>query len=555
MEEWRTIVWHKVERKVFKLQKRMYRASQSGKIKTVRRLQKTLTNSWNAKLMAVRRVTQDNQGKKTPGVDGKLIKTGKQRIALAKKLKIDGKAKPLRRIWIPKPGRSEKRGLGIPTIEDRAKQTLVKMAMEPEWEAKMEPYSYGFRPGRSTQDAIYHIWRATKSEKWVLDADIAKCFDEIDHQKLLDKIKISPSIKRQIKAWLKAGVLDNNVFNKTGSGTPQGGTISPLLANIALDGLGRFIQKKFPIKGRGRNFYPYKEKEEYFSSPVFIRYADDFVLIHKNKKVIEDAIPLINEWLDDIGLKLKPSKTRITNLSDGFDFLGFNIKQYQKAEGKSIRLIKPSDSAIKKHSKELNRIVQKYKSCPQGLLIRDLNRVIRGWTNYYRTQVSSEVFARLKNQLYHLLWSWAKFTCPNTGKKKLRKKYWQKVGRDNWRFATMKGDKLGIKLFNHTDVHIIRHKPLKTSKSPYDGDWTYWGIRMSKDYAGCNHKVAHLLKEQKGKCTLCDTYFKPTDLLEIDHIIPKSQGGTGKYANLQLLHRHCHHSKTKKDKRGIHNKN
>ena len=470
MEEWETINWRKVECKVFKLQKRIYQASRSGNVKVLRRLQKTLINSWKAKLLAVRKVTQDNQGKRTPGVDGILIKTGKKRMEMAKKLKIDGKAKPLRRIWIPKPGRTEKRGLGIPTIEDRAKQTLIKLAMEPEWEAKMEPNSYGFRPGRSTQDAIHHIWRATKSNKWVLDADIEKCFDQIDHNKLLDKIKVAPTIRKQIKAWLKAGVLDQNVFNDTNTGTPQGGTISPLLANIALEGMAELIKKAFPYKNRNSSFLPYKERGEIFNTPVFIRYADDFVIIHENKKVIEDSIPLINEWLNEIGLKLKPSKTHIRNLSDGFDFLGFNIKEYKRKGQKSIRLITPSKKAVEKHASELNRIVNKYKSCPQGKLINELNKTIRGWTNYYRTQVSAKIFSRLKNQLYYLLWSWAMATCPRTGKKKLRRKYWQQDGENKWRFATMNGDKLGVKLFQHTDVKIIRHMPLKTSKSPYDGD-------------------------------------------------------------------------------------
>ena len=546
MEEWKQINWRKTERIVFKLQKRIYQASHDDNFEVVRRLQKTLINSWYAKLLAIRKVTQDNSGKRTAGVDGKLLRTGKQRIALAKKLKIDGKASPLRRVWIPKPDKNEKRGLGIPTIEDRAKQTLIKMAMEPEWEAKMEPYSYGFRPGRSAQDAMYHIWTATKLDKWVLDADIKKCFDQIDHQEFLKKIKVAPSIRKQIKAWLKAGILDKNVFSKTNSGTPQGGTISPLLANIALDGMGRMLRQKFPHTARGTSFFPYKEKDEYFSPPIFIRYADDFLLIHKNRKVVEDAIPMINEWLKNIGLSLNLNKTKIVNLDEGFDFLGFNVKQYSKREGK-IRLIQPSKEAIKRHSQTLKRIVNKYKSCPQGKLIKELNSVIRGWTNYYGTQVSSTTFNKLKNQLYHLLWSWAKFTCPNTGKKTLRDRYWQRIGRNNWRFAEVKQGKIRARLFQHTDARIIRHSPIKTTKSPYNGDWVYWSLRMAKNYIGVNPKIAYLLKQQNGKCNLCNNYLKYDDLMEVDHIIPKSKGGTDKYNNLQLLHRHCHHNKTRKD--------
>lgn len=547
MQEWKTINWRKVERIVFKLQKRIYQASQDGNVKVMRRLQRTLSKSWYAKLLAIRKVTQDNNGKKTAGVDGKLIQTGKQRIALAQKLKIDGKASPLRRVWIPKPGKNEKRGLGIPTIEDRAKQTLVKMILEPEWEAKMEPCSYGFRPGRSAQDAMYHVWTATKMDKWILDADIKKCFDQIDHKVLLEKIGAAPTIQKQIKAWLQSGILDENAFAKTKSGTPQGGTISPLLANIALDGLEKMLKKAFPYKNKGTSFPPYKGKEGYFLKPILIRYADDFLFIHDNKKVIEDAIPMINEWLNKIGLNLNLEKTKIVDLDEGFDFLGFNVKCYSKREGK-IRLIQPSAEAIKRHSRALKDIVNKYKSAPQGKLIKELNSVVRGWTNYYGTQVSSEVFSKLKNQLYHLLWSWAKFTCPGTGKKKLRNRYWHKVERDNWRFAEKKKGKIRARLFQHTDARIVRHSPIKTTKSPFDGDWIYWSLRMSRNYTGTSPKIAYLLKQQNGKCNKCFSYLKNDDLMEIDHIIPRVKGGTNKYKNLQLLHRHCHHNKTREDR-------
>lgn len=250
--EWNKVNWRKLERQLFKLQKRIYRASECGDVKKVRRLQKTLTNSWKAKAIAVRRVTQDNQGKKTAGIDGVKSLTPKQRLALTKTLKIGGKAKPTRRIFIPKPN-GEKRGLGIPTINDRALQALVKLALEPEWEARFEPNSYGFRPARSSHDAITQIFKELyQSSKYILDADIAKCFDKINHETLLQKINTYPTLKKQIKVWLKAGVMNNGTFEETIAGTPQGGVISPLLANIALHGMEQHINNVVRVKAYTR---------------------------------------------------------------------------------------------------------------------------------------------------------------------------------------------------------------------------------------------------------------------------------------------------------------
>jgi RNA-directed DNA polymerase len=253
-EGWKTINWRKTERYVFKLQKRIYAASRRGDVKRVRKLQKILMRSWSNKVLSVRRVTQDNTGKKTAGVDGIKSLSPAARFELTKQLKLTGKSRPTRRVWIPKPGRDEKRPLGIPTIKDRALQAVVKAALEPEWEAVFEPNSYGFRPGRSCHDAIKQIKNCIQGEaKFVLDADIAKCFDRINHEKLLQKLKNKGKVRQQIKAWLKSGVIDQGAFTATsvseaglrlrGTGTPQGGVISPLLANIALHGLEEMFQQ------------------------------------------------------------------------------------------------------------------------------------------------------------------------------------------------------------------------------------------------------------------------------------------------------------------------
>ncbi|MGH2412570.1 MAG: reverse transcriptase domain-containing protein, partial [Microcystaceae cyanobacterium] len=371
MVEWKHINWRKLEKCVFKLQKRIYRASARGDVKTVRRLQKTLMRSWSAKCLAVRRVTQDNQGKKTAGVDGVKSLTPIQRQELVTKLRLNPKARPTRRVWIPKPGTEEKRPLGIPTMYDRALQALVKLALEPDWEARFEPNSYGFRPGRSCHDAIGAIFTAiAQKPKYVLDADIAKCFDRINHQALLEKLNTFPTIRRQIRAWLKAGVMDGGKLFPTSEGTPQGGVISPLLANIALHGMENRIKQAFPKKG-GKN---------HFNPPNMIRYADDFVVFHEDLTVVQRCQQIISEWLKGMGLELKPSKTRLTHTlhkyeeqKPGFDFLGFNIKQYPVGKYQSGKnnqgtllgfktLIKPSSKKLKIHTESLRSVIRTHKA-------------------------------------------------------------------------------------------------------------------------------------------------------------------------------------------------
>ncbi len=549
MGEWKDLNWRKLERITFKLQKRIFQASERGDVKAVRKLQKTLIRSWSAKCVAVRRVTQDNQGKNTAGVDGIKSLTPMQRITLVRRLKLTGKAKPTRRVMIPKPGTEEKRPLGIPTIDDRALQALVKLTLEPEWEAKFEPNSYGFRPGRSCHDAIGAIFDSIKGKaKYVLDADIAKCFDRIDHKALLDKVKTYPTLRRQLRSWLKAGVLENGNYLPTNDGTPQGGVISPLLANIALHGMEERV-KQFAETLKGT-----KRDNRYALS--LIRYADDFVIIHEDINVILACQKIIADWLCDIGLELKPSKTKLTHTLNeyegniGFEFLGFHIQQHAVGNYRCAKnphgtplgfktIITPSKPKVRTHLVKIAEVIDTHKTAPQAALISKLNPIIRGWSNYYSTVVSKETFSKVDNLTYDKLRAWAR----KRGKGSINKdKYWRTVDDRDWCFSTEDG----LKLMSHSETPIIRHVKVKGQDSPYNGDWIYWSKRRG-EYPGTPARVSSLIKKQKGICPHCGLYFTSTDIVEVDHKIPKSLGGKDIQENRQLLHKHCHDTKTASD--------
>jgi RNA-directed DNA polymerase len=561
MYVWKDFDWAKAERDVFKLQCRIYKASLEGDAKKVHDLQRLVLSNLQAKFIAVRRVTQDNRGKKTAGVDGIKSLTESERTELVFNLKLDGKADPTRRVLIPKPGTDEKRPLGIPTMRDRALQTLVKLALEPEWEAKFEPNSYGFRPGRSAHDAIQAIFGAIRYKpKYVLDADIAKCFDRINHDKLLDKLNTFPTLRKQIKAWLKCGVMDGDRLFPTIEGTPQGGTISPLLANIALHGMEELVkeyaanQKWFTENG---SHLPVKRRMESLS---LIRYADDFVVLHEKPEVIEECKQLIEQWLSDYDLELKPSKTRIAHTlhegkdgTNGFNFLGFYVAHYPMGKHNSgfntygqakgyKTIIKPSEEKVKLHLKVLGDEIKKRKAVKQEALIGRLNSIIRGWSNYYRTVVSKEIFDHCDHVTYQMLRSWAFHRHPKKNRQWVVKKYWQTTNGNRWVFATNDG----VRLYEHGQTKITRHVKVKGDRSPYDGDSIYWSTRLGRNPEMPKQK-AELLKRQKGICKYCGLYFKEGDILEIDHIIPRSKGGKMVKSNIQLLHRHCHDQKTRSD--------
>jgi RNA-directed DNA polymerase len=550
MDRWNTLPWTRVQRNVFKLQKRIYRAANRGDVLTVRKLQRLLRHSWSAKLLAVRRVTQDNRGKKTAGIDGVKSLTANQRLRLAQTLTLDGTASPVRRAWIPKPGSPDKRPLGIPTMTDRARQTVVKYALEPEWEARFAPNSYGFRPGRSCHDAIEAIFTALGHKaKYVLDADIEKCFDRIDQTALLAKVNASPGLRRQLKTWLQAGAVDQGTWFPTEAGTIQGSPLSPLLANIALHGLEAHLRTRFPRSGsRG------------FQSPNVIVYADDLVILHGDHTIIQRCQDEVTTWLHTMGLTLKPSKTRITHTLErgpekpGFDFLGFHIQQYPAGKTRSGRdcrgrlhgfrtSITPSPTAIQRHVDALRQTIARHKHAEQARLIQALNPQIRGWSQYYAHVVSAKVFQRLDNTRYAMLRGWAVFRHPNKPRHWITSKYWRVDDGRGWAFQP---PNRGVGLARHADALIQRHVKVQGARSPYDGDWVYWSSRLGR-YPEVTPRVARLLKQQQGKCRECGLYFMDGDTLEVDHICPKRDGGSDARANLPLLHRHCHIRKTARE--------
>jgi RNA-directed DNA polymerase len=539
MVAWRAIPWTKVHRHVFRLQKRIYRATQSGNVRTARKLQKLLVKSWYARLLAVRRISQDNRGKHTAGVDGVKSLTPAERWQMARAIRLDGKSTPLRRTWIPKRGTADaKRPLGIPTQNERARQTVVRQALEPEWEAKLSPQTYGFRPGRSCWDAIEAIFYAIKFRpKYALKLDIAKCFDRINHEALLAKTQASPVIRRQLNAWLKAGIMEGNQLFPTEAGTPQGGSVSPLLALIALHGMEEAITQVYP-------------------QARVIAYADDAVVLHEERQVLEHAQQLLMAWLADVGLTLNEAKCSITHTLEGeqpgFDFLGFHIRQYWVGKHQSGKrnngerlgfktLIKPAKANMNAHLAGLGRLIRDGKALPQGALIHQLNPKIRGWANYYRTGVSKGVFRRLDFLTWEKLRGWGHQRHPSKSTAWVLKRYWHRLD-NRLTFATSPSTPDPVYLHFHSEVAITRHVKVRGNRSPYDGDWVYWSTRQGR-HPTASPRLAKLLKTQHGRCRYCGLFFQHDDRIEVDHI--NGDHRDARYANLQALHGHCHDAKTR----------
>ena len=566
---WKEVDWKLVHKRLSRQQKRVYKASMEGNRAKVHALQRRIIGSLDAKLIAVRRVTTENKGRNTAGVDGQRAISNEMKMKLVYKLNLDGKASSIKRTYIPKPGKNEYRPLGIPTIEDRAKQILAKIALEPEWEAVFEPNSYGFRPGRSCHDAIASLFLSLRGKsRFVLDADIQKCFDRIDHDKLLHKLATFGQMENQIKAWLKVDIMvgylnrPDEVFQSM-EGTPQGGIISPLLSNIALHGLENHIKEWYardwyPMTGLSTKV-PIRDRKR---SIGFSRYADDFVITASKLSTIKQIEKQVEIWLrEEAGLKLSKAKTRIVNSTDGFEFLGFHLISIKSKDSAQYKIkIHPSKASKQRLLDKTRSIIQNNRSASSYNLINLLSSRIIGWANYFKFSECHQDFAKMDYSIYQQVRAWV-FRRKSKGlrsRTKLKDKYFPsghtyffrgKKYSNNW---ILVGQILinGVKKENFLPkmvwVGSSQHVKIKGNASPYDGNNLYWVVRTEK-YSGFSHRISKLIKRQYGRCAICEEAFTPFDVIEADHIVPRSKGGSDKLSNLQALHKHCHIQKSRLD--------
>jgi RNA-directed DNA polymerase len=526
--DWHQITWEHAHINVRRLQVRIVKATQAGRWGKVKALQRLLTRSFSGKALAVRRVTE-NRGKRTAGVDGETWSTPEQKATAIGALRQRGyRPRPLRRIYIPK-SNGKKRPLGIPTMRDRAMQALYLLALDPIAETTADPHSYGFRTSRSTADAIEQCFTALARgdrAQWVLEGDIKSCFDRISHDWLLAHI---PTERAILQKWLKAGFIERHAFHPTTEGTPQGGIISPVLANLTLDGLERLLLAHYPRKNaRGGQ-----------AKVNLVRYADDFIVTGRSQELLESEVkPLIERFLRQRGLELSSEKTSITHIERGFDFLGQTVRKYQ---GKL--LITPSKKNLKNFLAKARTVVKANPQLRAGNLVLLLNPLLRGWAQYHRHVVSKKAFNDVDNALFQTLWRWAKRRHPNRSRWWIADKYFRTVGSYRWVFhGEVNGKDYTLRKVGR--IPIQRHIKVKAEANPYDPKWEPYferrlAVKVEARLRG-RRQILRLWKEQDGLCPVCKQLITELTGWHNHHIVWKVKGGSDRDENRVLLHPNCH---------------